>query len=94
MFVAVVALGLLTANSTAANAIVKKTITCYKGTAVKKVTAVNPKCALGWSLKKPVVKPTPKPTVKPSAGLLAFSGTYKGKIAMLWSDSDVQATSV
>jgi hypothetical protein len=98
--VVVVALGLLTANSTVANAVIKKTITCYKGTAVKKVIAVKPKCAVGWSIKKPAVKPvvkpkpTPKPTVKPTAGVLAFSGTYKGKIAMLWSDSDVQATSV
>jgi hypothetical protein len=96
--VVVVALGLLTANSTAANAVVKKTITCYKGTAVKKVTAVKPKCAVGWSLKKPVVKPvlkpTSKPTAKPTSNIVAFSGTYKGKIAMLWSDSDVQATSV
>ena len=76
-----------------------KTITCYKGTSVKKVSAANPKCAVGWSTKKPVAtatKPvTPAPSSAPAkAGALAFSGTYKGTIAMLWSDSSVQATAV
>jgi len=77
-----------------------KTITCYKGTSVKKVSAANPKCAVGWSTKKPAAT-TAKPasTTAPSsvpakAGALAFSGTYKGTIAMLWSDSSVQATAV
>jgi hypothetical protein len=69
-----------------------KTITCYKGTAVKKVTAVTPKCITGWSTKKPVVKVTPNPTA--STKSLAFSGTYKGKMNVLWSDSGVQVTSV
>jgi len=120
--VVVTVLGVLTANGTAANAVVNKTITCYKGTAVKKVTAVTPKCPVGWtlkktitcykgtavkkvvaiapkcpvgwSIKKPVVKPTVQPTVKPTSATVAFSGTYKGKIAVLWSDSGVKASSV
>ena len=83
-----------------------KTITCYKGTSVKKVSAANPKCAVDWSTKKPAAttaKPAstnapssvPAPSSAPAkAGALAFSGTYKGTIAMLWSDSSVQATAV
>lgn len=71
-----------------------KPITCYKGIAVKKVTGTPPKCAVGWTTKKPVVKATVKPTVKATSATVAFSGTYKGKIAVLWSDSGVQATSV
>jgi hypothetical protein len=34
----------------------KKTITCYKGNAVKKVTGANPKCPVGWTTKKPALK--------------------------------------
>ena len=53
--------GLSTANAAT------KTITCYKGTVVKKVT-VNapkiPKCPTGYTTKKPVAKPTAK--VKPA----------------------------
>jgi len=90
--------GLITANSVVANAVTKKTITCYKGKIVKKVTAVSPKCPTGYTTKKPVAKVTPKPTAttpaKTTAGTVAFSGTYKGKISVLWSDSDVRATSV
>ncbi len=71
-----------------------KTITCYKGTIIKKVTTA--KCPQGYTLKKPVVKPinsaSPTPIVKP--GAVAFSGTYSGKISLLWGDSYVQATSV
>lgn len=106
--VVITVLGVITANVSIANA-ASKTITCYKGTAVKKVTAAAPKCATGWSTKKPVVKVTPKATAtasatptkpaattstKPSAGSVAFNATYKGKIALIWSDSDVRATSV
>lgn len=89
--------GLVAANTSVANAVTKKTIKCYKGKIVKKVTAVSPKCPKGYTTKKPVVKVTPKPTATPAkttAGTVAFSGTYKGKIAILWSDSDVRATSV
>jgi hypothetical protein len=104
--VVITVLGVTTANVSIANA-ANKTITCYKGTAVKKVTAAAPKCPKGWSTKKPVVKATPKATAsatptkpaattssKPSAGTVAFNATYKGKIALTWSDSDVRATSV
>lgn len=95
-FIVVTALGVIAANATVANAAVKKTITCYKGTAVKKVTAVKPVCAKGWSTKKPVVKVTPKPaTSTPAkASSVAFNGTYKGKMSVLWSDNGVQASSV
>lgn len=97
IFIVVTALGLLATNATVANAVTKKTITCYKGTLVKKVTAVKPVCAKGWTTKKPAAKPTVKPSATPSkatGGAVAFSGTYKGKMSVLWSDSGVQATSV
>jgi hypothetical protein len=32
--------------------VIKKTITCVKGTAIKTVKAVNPKCPTGYTLKK------------------------------------------
>lgn len=102
-------LGVVSANVSIANA-ATKTITCYKGTAVKKVKAVSPKCPKGWTTKKPAVKVTPKPAVtkpvvtptkpaatastKPEAGAVAFNATYKGQIKLVWSDSDVRATSV
>ena len=109
ILVALMALSVLTAVAPTANA-ATKTITCYKGKIVKKVTAVKPQCPKGFTTKKPVVKPTVtptvtptvKPTVKPTptptatatGGNVAFSGTYSGKIGLLWSDSSVQATSV
>lgn len=34
----------------------KKTITCYKGNGVKKIVAVNPKCPVGWTTKKPPIR--------------------------------------
>ena len=75
-----------------------RTITCYKGTVVKKVTARIPKCPIGYSRTKPTATPTatPKPTstVKPTPATVAFSGTYTGKISLLWGDNFVQATSV
>lgn len=77
------AFSVLAATGTAANA-GSKTITCYKGTAVKKVSGTNPKCAAGWTTKKPVAK----------AKVVVMNATYKGKISLLWSDSDVKATSV
>ena len=98
------ALGVIMANVSMANALTitkTKTIICYKGTSVKKVKAITPKCPKGWTTKKPVVKPaaTPtKPTATPTkpavASPIAFNGTYKGKIALIWSDMDVRATSV
>ena len=44
--------GLVLTNITGANA-ASKTITCYKGTTVKNVTAANPKCPAGFSTTKP-----------------------------------------
>ena len=92
--------GLSTANAAT------KTITCYKGTVVKKVT-VNapkiPKCPTGYTTKKPVAKPTAAASVKPTTAAttpavasnkFAFNGTYKGKMSIIWSDYDVRATSV
>ena len=40
-----------------------------------------------------MVKPSATP-IKATAGVVAFSGTYKGKMSVLWSDSGVQASSV
>ena len=66
-----------------------KTITCYKGTSVKKVTASNPKCPTGYTTTQP------KATTKPVAGAsVAFSGTYKGKLSIVWGDTYLQVTSV
>jgi hypothetical protein len=99
--VVVVALGVFTGSGAIANA-ASKSIVCYKGTASKKVTAAAPKCPTGWSTKKPVVKPVVKTTPKPTASAttkatgakVVMAGTYKGKIALVWSDSNVTASSV
>jgi hypothetical protein len=32
--------------------VIKKTITCVKGTSTKTVKAINPKCPTGYTLKK------------------------------------------
>ena len=80
-----IALAVTGTNASIAEA-ASKTITCYKGTSVKKVTAAKPKCATGWSTKKPKV-----PTASKVA-TVAFSGTYKGQITMVWSSSSVKAT--
>jgi hypothetical protein len=66
-----------------ASAAKKKTIVCYKGKAVRRVTAVNAHCPAGWTTKKPA-------TTKSEA----FSGTYRGTIAMLWSSSAVTVTAL
>lgn len=85
--VAVMATGALIANGTVANA-ATKSITCYKGTAVKKISGTKTlKCPTGWTTKKPIPKSA-------TAKAVAFSGTYGGKISLLWSDSGVKATSV
>ena len=65
-----------------------KTITCYKETAVKKVTTA--KCPTGWSTKKPAVKPT----APIASTAIAFQGNYSGKVSLLWGDGYVQVTSV
>ena len=89
------ALTLIAGNATVANAAAKKTITCYKGPTVKKVTAANPKCPAGYSTKKPVVKSTAKPTASTKAGSVAFQGTYKGKISIVFGDNNlIQVTKV
>ena len=59
----IMALGVIVANGSAANA-ASKTILCYKGTAVKKVIAAAPKCPKGWTTKKPVAKPKAKAAAK------------------------------
>ena len=61
--------GLVFTNITGASA-ASKTITCYKGTTVKKVTAANPKCPAGYSTT------APKATAKAAA---PAKGAPKGK---------------
>ena len=79
------------ANAVPANA-ANKTITCYKGTIVKKVTAAKPKCPTGYTTTKPKV--TTKPAAPAAAATVAFSGTYKGNLAIVWGDTYLQVTSV
>ena len=81
----VVAIGLAASFTSAASA-ATKTITCYKGTTVKKVTAAKPKCPAGYTTKKPAA-------AKPASGG-AFESTYKGNMSLVWTDSSVQATSI
>ena len=85
------ALAFLGAQAVPANA-ATKTITCYKGTVVKKVTAVKPVCPKGYTTTKPKV--TTKATSTPIAAAIAFSGTYKGTLAIVWGDTYLQVTSV
>ena len=95
-FTILIAVVLVSANLTSAQAAAKKTITCYKGTVVKTVTAASPKCPKGYTTKKPVVKATPTAaaTSKTTGSTVAFSATYTGQIGLLWGDGFVQATSV
>jgi hypothetical protein len=84
----------LSSNAFVANA-ATKTITCYKGTVVKKVSAANPKCPTGYSTKKPVAVKTTTPAKSgASATSYQISATYTGKVSLLWSESDVQISSV
>ncbi|CAB4703875.1 unannotated protein [freshwater metagenome] len=93
VLVAIAAFSLVAGNITVANAAAKKTITCYKGTVVKKVTAAKPKCPTGYSTKKPAAKPAATTATK--AGSVAFAGTYKGKISILFGDGNlIQVTKV
>ena len=93
ILVALAAISLVAGNASVANAAVKKTITCYKGTAVKKVTAVAPKCPTGYTTTKPAAKPAATTATK--AGSVAFAGTYKGKISILFGDGNlIQVTKV
>lgn len=61
-----------------------KTITCYKGSATKKVTAANPKCPTGWSTKKPAT----------ASKSVALNLTFDGTGQLVWSGSDVQVPSL
>ncbi len=82
------AISFLFSQAVPANA-ANTTITCYKGTTVKKVTAAKPKCPTGYTTTKP------KATSKPVAGAsIAFAGTYKGKLSIVWGDTYLQVTSV
>ena len=80
----IVAVGLGMSFMTAASA-ATKTLTCYKGTTVKKITAAKPKCPTGYSKTKPVAVKT---------GAIAFNATYKGTMAIVWSDTSVQAPTI
>ena len=82
--------GLVLGNLAGANA-ASKTITCYKGTTVKKVTAANPKCPTGFSTTKPKATTTTTPA---KGGTIAINATYKGKVTMVWGEADVTVTSV
>lgn len=77
----------LFANSATANA-ASKTITCYKGTTVKKVTAASPKCPTGYTTTKPQASAAPA-----AGGTVAFSGNYKGNLNIVWGDTFLQVTS-
>ena len=89
ILVAITAVSLMAGNATVANAAVKKTITFYKGAVVKKVTAVAPKCPAGYTTTKPAA------TTATKAGSVAFAGTYKGKISILFGDGNlIQVTKV
>ena len=76
------------AGASAAN----KTITCYKGTTVKKVTAANPKCPAGFSTTKPKAAASTAATTK--GAVVKIDATYKGTITMVWGEADVTVTNV
>ena len=82
------ALAFIFANGVPANA-ANKTITCYKGTTVKKVTAAKPKCPTGYS----TTKPKASTTTPAASGTVAFSGNYKGNLNIVWGDTYLQVTS-
>ena len=82
--------GLLFGGVATANA-ANKTITCYKGTTVKKVTAANPKCPKGFTTTKPKTSTT---TTTSKGGVVTINATYKGNITMVWGDTDVTVTNV
>jgi hypothetical protein len=58
-----------------------KTITCYKGTVVKKVTAVKPVCPKGYTTTKPKV--TTKATSTPVAAAEALPGISREVVKCL-----------
>ena len=82
--------GLLLGSVSIANA-ANKTITCYKGTSVKKVTGANPKCPAGYTTTAPKAS-APAPA---KGGAVAIDATYKGTIATVWgSQYSVTVTSL
>ena len=81
--------GLLIGSVASANA-ASKTITCYKGTTVKKVTAAAPKCPAGYT----TTAPKASAPAASKGGTIAINATYKGKVTMVWGASDVTVTSV
>ena len=88
--VIVLAMGGLLVSGQYSAAAANKTINCYKGTLVKKVTAANPKCPTGFTTTKP--KSTTTTTSK--AGSVTINATYKGTVTMVWGDADVTVTNV
>lgn len=77
---------------------IKTPLICYKGTASQSLKSGILKCPSGWTTTRPT-KPTNAtkatgPTTQAPGKSLSISATYTGKIAMLWSDSGVTATSV
>ena len=81
--------GILLGSVSIANA-ANKTITCYKGTTVKKVTGANPKCPAGYTTTAPKAS---APAAK--GGAVAIDATYKGTIATVWgSQYSVTVTSL
>lgn len=90
--IALTATGLMIGGITSSQA-ANKSITCYKGTTSKVVTAANPKCPTGYSTTKPAPSPA-KASVAPSASVIAINATYKGKVSLVWSDSGVAASGV
>lgn len=91
--IAAIAFGLVVSQTTVAFA-ATKTITCYKGTASKKVSGT--KCPSGWTTTKPAAPAATKTTTAAPATSksLAFSGTYTGTMSLLWSESGVSASAV
>ena len=69
------------ANGVPANA-ASKTITCYKGATVKKVTAAAPKCPSGYTTTKPkaTTAPVAGATVDLDSGWSGFTMDVSGNI--------------
>jgi len=84
----VLAMGGLLVSGQYSAAAANKTITCYKGTLVKKVTAANPKCPTGFTTTKPKSATTTKTST------VTINATYKGTVTMVWGDADVTVTNV
>lgn len=88
-FVAIALVAGSLVGATSANA-ATKSITCYKGATTKVVKAAAPKCPAGYTTTKPA--PAKTATSSSTSKSFTINATYTGKIAMNWSDSDVQGT--